>query len=84
MIQSAPDGMMRLGEAARVAGVSTQQLQYYLMLGVVEPSRLSDGKQRLFNHRAIERIKLVSLMNRSGYGLREIREIFLTRFQDAN
>jgi DNA-binding transcriptional MerR regulator len=84
MIQGAPNSMMRIGEAARVAGVTTQQLQYYLMLGVVEASGISAGRQRLFNHRSVERIKLVSLLNRSGYGLREIREIFMARLRDNN
>ncbi len=74
---------MRLGEAARIAGITSQQLQYYLMLGVVEASDWSDGRQRLFDHRAVERIKLVSMLNRSGYGLREIREIFMKRIVSA-
>ncbi|MDX1564851.1 MAG: MerR family transcriptional regulator [Phycisphaeraceae bacterium] len=79
MIRTETQSTMRIGEAARVAGITTQQLQYYLMLGVVEASDRSSGRQRLFDRRAVERIKLVHLLNRSGYGLREIREIFMKR-----
>ena len=77
MTSVAASSMMRIGEAAHAAGVTTQQLQYYLMLGVVEPADISSGRQRLFDRHTINRIKLVRLLNRSGYGLREIREIFV-------
>ena len=70
-------GMVRLGEAARLSGVTVQQLSYYLMLGVVRPADVSEGKQRLFDHAAIRRIKLIALLNKSGYPLSEIREIFM-------
>ena len=71
------ESMLRLGDAARQAGISVQQLNYYLMVGVVIPSCISQGGQRLFCPKAIKRIKMVSLLNQSGYTLRDIREIFI-------
>lgn len=68
----------RIGSAAKKAGVSRQTLQYYVMLGLVNPSSASPAGQRLFDRQAIERIKLVRKLNRSGYPLRAIREIFLS------
>ena len=69
--------LLRLADAARAAGVSVQQLQYYLMVGLVEASAVSSGRQRLFDRRAVKRIRMIKLLNDSGYGLRDIREIFL-------
>ena len=71
------ENLLRLGPAARRAGVTPQQLQYYIMVGLVEPSELSTGHQRLFDPRAIKKIRMISLLNQSGYPLREIRDIFL-------
>lgn len=68
---------MRLGEAARRGGITTQQLEYYVMVGLVEPTKLSLGRQRLFDRRAIKRIQMIRLLNESGYALRDIREIFV-------
>ncbi len=69
--------LLRLGDAARAAGVTVQQLQYYCMVGLIEPSVRSGGDQRLFDRRTIKKVRMVKLLNASGYGLREIREIFL-------
>ena len=70
---------MRIGQAARAAGVSRQSVQYYLMLGLLEPTARSGGGQQLFDAKAIERIKLIKHLNDTGYPLREIREIFLEK-----
>lgn len=68
---------MRLGEAARAADVSTAQLEYYMMVGLVRPTCMSDGHQRLFDRHAVRRIQLIHLLNNGGYPLREIRAIFV-------
>lgn len=69
--------MLRLHAAAEAAGVTVAQLQYYLSMQVVEPTAISDGQQRLFDSKAIKRIRMVRLLNAGGYPLREIREIFM-------
>ena len=71
--------LLRLGQAAEVAGVSKQSLQYYLMVGLVEPTRRTESGQQIFDQKAIRRIQLVRQLNASGYPLRDIREIFLRR-----
>jgi DNA-binding transcriptional MerR regulator len=70
--------LMRIGAAAAKAGVSRQTLQYYMMVGLIKPSSRSPAGQRLFDHDAVKRIKLIRRLNRSGYTLRGIRDIFLT------
>jgi len=69
--------LMSIGTAAKEAGVSTQSLQYYIMVGLVKPTVVSDTNRRLFDGKAVERIKLVKKVNKSGYPLRAIRELFL-------
>ncbi|HBG78339.1 MAG TPA: hypothetical protein DDW84_05760 [Phycisphaerales bacterium] len=69
--------LMSIGAAAKEAGVSTQSLQYYIMVGLVKPTVVSDTNRRLFDGKAVERIKLVKKVNKSGYPLRAIRELFL-------
>ena len=71
--------LMRIGAAAERAGITRQALQYYLLVGLVKPACRSASGQRLFDGEGISRIKLIRKLNRSGYTLRDIREIFLSR-----
>jgi len=69
--------LVSIGEAAKKAGVSRQSLQYYLMIGLMEPSQVSPTGRRLFDAKAVERIALIRRLNESGYPLRAIRELFM-------
>ncbi len=69
--------LMPIGVSAKKAGISRQSLQYYIMVGLVEPTKVSQSGRRLFDEKAIERIKLIKKLNESGYPLRAIRELFL-------
>jgi DNA-binding transcriptional MerR regulator len=69
--------LMQIGVTAKAAGISRQSLQYYLMLGLMEPTEVSPTGRRLFNQKSIERAKLIKKLNASGYPLRAIRELFL-------
>lgn len=70
---------MQIGETAEKAGVSKQSLQYYLMVGLLEPTRITPSGRRMFNAAAVERIRLIQKLNKSGYPLRAIRELFIER-----
>ncbi|OHB57627.1 MAG: hypothetical protein A2173_10385 [Planctomycetes bacterium RBG_13_44_8b] len=69
--------LVPIGAAAKKAGVSRQTLQYYIMIGLLEPIEITPSGRRLFDERSIERIKLIKNLNESGYPLRAIRELFL-------
>jgi hypothetical protein len=69
--------LMATGPAAKKAGISRQSLQYYLMVGLLEPSVITKTGRRLFDEKMIERIKLIKKLNDSGYPLRAIRELFM-------
>lgn len=66
-----------IGISAKKAGISRQSLQYYLMVGLLEPTEITPTGRRLFDEKTIERIKLIKKLNESGYPLRAIRELFL-------
>lgn len=66
-----------IGQAAEKAGISRQSLQYYLMVGLLEPTEVTATGRRLFDQKAIERIRLIKKLNDSGYPLRAIRELFM-------
>ena len=68
--------LLPIGKAAEAAGVSKQTLQYYLMVGLIEPTQRSKSGRQFFDEEAVERIRLVKRLNDGGYPLREIREIF--------
>jgi len=69
--------LMPIGMAAKKAGISRQSLQYYLMVGMLEPTEVTPTGRRMFDEKIIERIKLIKKLNKSGYPLRAIRELFL-------
>ena len=72
-----------VGAAAKKAGISRQSLQYYLMVGLLEPTEVTPTGRRLFDQKGIERIKLIKKLNDSGYPLRAIRELFMEGRSDT-
>jgi MerR family mercuric resistance operon transcriptional regulator len=66
-----------IGIAAEKAGISRQSLQYYLMVGLLEPTKITPTGRRMFDDKCIERIRLIKKLNDSGYPLRAIRELFM-------
>ena len=73
----AKSGLVTIGEAAKKAGISRQSLQYYVMMGLLKPTEVTPTGRRMFDNKAIERIRLVKKLNKTGYPLRAIRELFL-------
>jgi DNA-binding transcriptional MerR regulator len=71
--------LMQIGQAAKEAGVSRQSLQYYLMVGLLEPVSVKPSGRRMFDGASVERIQLIHKLNKSGYTLRAIRELFIER-----
>ena len=69
--------LVPIGQAAKKAGVSRQSVQYYLMVGLLEPTKVTPTGRRLFDRKAIERIRLIRRLNDGGYPLRAIRDLFM-------
>jgi len=68
--------LLAVGPAAKKAGISRQSLQYYLMVGLLSPTRTSPTGRRLFDESAVEKIRLIKRLNDNGYPLRAIRDLF--------
>lgn len=67
---------MRISAAARAAGVTRQTVEYYIMIGLVEPVRPPGRQGRFFDAALVKRIRLIRKLNGSGYTLRDIREVY--------
>jgi len=76
--------LLRIGSAARRAGISRQSLQYYLQVGLLEPTEVTPTGRRMFDENIIERIKLIRKLNKSGYPLRAIRDLFFENLYDQS
>jgi DNA-binding transcriptional MerR regulator len=77
MVQNDENALISIGRAAEKAGVSTQSLQYYLMVGLLKPTQVTPSGRRLFDAKTVERIRLIRRLNESGYPLRAIRDLFM-------
>ena len=73
-----PNPLMRISAAAQAADVSKQTVEYYVMLGLIQPLRKEGGHGRFFDDELVKRIRLIREMNKSGYTLRDIRETYLS------
>lgn len=70
-----PD-LMKISAAARAAGVSKQTIEYYILIGLIEPIRSERGR-RFFDEELVKRIRLIRQLNQTGYTLRAIKETYL-------
>lgn len=70
---------LRVSQAAQAAGVSKSTLEYYILLGLVEPIRTPGKRGRRFDDAILRRIRLIRRLNDSGYTLRDIRETYLRK-----
>lgn len=71
------DDLISIGAAAKKAGISRQSLQYYIMVGLLEPTEITSTGRRMFDKKAVDRVRLIKRLNDGGYPLRAIRELFL-------
>ena len=57
-------------------GISRQVLQQYITMRLLKEKEKTPGGHRIFGTDAVKRIRLIRKLNRSGYTLRDIREVF--------
>lgn len=57
-------------------GISRQVLQQYITMGLVKEAGRTEGGHRIFNESAVKRIKIIQMVNDTGYTLRGMRETF--------
>ncbi len=74
-----PSDKLKISQVADLAKVSKQTVEYYVMLGLLQPKREPKTRRRIFTPDHVKRILLIRKLNKTGYTLREIREIFLKK-----
>ena len=74
-MNATPDAvLLRIGEAARRAGVTTRTLRYYQEVGLLEPSGATPGGNRLYSADDVERLRrILDLRDVMGFDLDRIR-----------
>ncbi len=70
--------LMTLAEAAKASGVPKGVIEYYVLLGLVEPIRTPRGKvhRRYFDPALVRRIRLIRRLNAAGYPLGDLKETY--------
>ncbi|ABO48965.1 putative transcriptional regulator, MerR family [Desulforamulus reducens MI-1] len=64
--------MYRIGQFAKLAGVSRRTVDYYTKLGLLEPVR-SESNYRYYNQDALIRLKLIEMLKSQRLTLEEIK-----------
>src|SRR5215208_5517725 len=65
----------KVGELARRTGLSVRTLHYYDEIGLLSPSRRTDGGHRLYTAVDVVRLQQIKSLRQLGFSLREVKEI---------
>lgn len=76
------DGLLRIGELAARAGVSTRTVDFYTGLGLLAPVRRSGGNYRLYQEADLRRIVAIRHLEAQGIKLEDIAHVLSTSAQD--
>jgi MerR family transcriptional regulator, copper efflux regulator len=71
--------MLRSGELARLAGVSTDLLRHYERLGIVQPPHRGSNGYRQYPASTLGRVRIVRRSLSLGFSLPELARIFAIR-----
>jgi DNA-binding transcriptional MerR regulator len=71
--------MMRIGDLAAKAGITTRTLRYYQELGIIEPDEHTQGGFRLYSEEQLRRLHIIQSLKSLGFDLERIRALFNLR-----
>ena len=74
---------MRIGDAAREAGLPVKTVRYYADIGLVAPRGRSEGGYRDYDAPAVEKLRFVARARRFGFSIPECREL-LSLYEDRS
>ena len=72
---------MKIGEAARGAGLPVKTVRYYADIGLVSPQGRSEGGYRDYDEAAVSKLSFVARARRFGFSIPECREL-LSLYED--
>ncbi|MEV4518315.1 MerR family transcriptional regulator [Dactylosporangium sp. NPDC049525] len=64
--------LLRIGELANLAGVSTRTVDFYTGLGLIEPAERTAGNFRLYSADCIDRIAAIRALEANGVSLADM------------
>jgi len=68
------EGLLRIGEVASGAGVSTRTVDFYTSLGLIEPASRTGGNFRLYAADTVERVLTIRRLEAQGVRLDDIAQ----------
>ena len=74
-----PDDCLRIGDFARQGGTNLRTLRYYEQLGLLSPTRRSEGGFRYYRRVDLARLGMIRDLQALGLDLAKIRELMDTR-----
>lgn len=72
---------MRIGEAARAAGMPVKTVRYYADIALVAPQGRSESGYRAYDEAAVAKLRFVARARRFGFSIPECREL-LSLYED--
>lgn len=75
---SIAEALLKISEAARLAGVPAKTLRYYEGIGLLSPAKRTESGYRLYGWRELEQIEFVRRAKLMGLSLEEIRGLVQT------
>src|SRR5881296_974823 len=67
--------LLRVGDLARLTGKTVRAIHLYEELGLLQPTTRSSGGFRLYERRAVERVRWIDLLHGLGFSLHEMRDV---------
>ena len=78
-LMTAPNGLLKIGDFARLAGTNLRTLRYYEEIGLLEPAARSQGGFRYYRQTDLNRLNMIRDLQELGLHLDRIRELMETR-----
>ncbi|MGN2639279.1 helix-turn-helix domain-containing protein [Nocardia takedensis] len=76
------ENLVRIGELATRAEVSSRTIDYYTSLGLLVPAERTAGNYRLYDPADVDRIQLIQRLEAQGISLEEIATALNSRPED--
>lgn len=67
--------MLSIGDLSRKTGVKIPTIRYYEQMGLIEPPERSEGNQRRYSRRELERLSFIRHARDLGLNIEAIREL---------
>ena len=67
--------MLTIGKLGKAAGVKVPTIRYYEQIGLLPPPKRSEGNQRLYDARALDRLAFIRQARELGFPLEAVREL---------